>query len=546
MDGQTFLDNFGTIADAPDGVDRLRGLILNLAVRGRLVEQRLEDAAVRVTWSVDELRLAPEKLWNAPALDERLPNGWAAVPMAKLGTWGSGGTPTKSRAEYYGGRIPWVVIGDLNDGIVTACESTITDLGLAESSARLIPPGAVLIAMYGSIGKAAIAGFECASNQAIAHCIPDGELISTEFLFLMVRSLQPRLFSLGKGAAQQNISQTVLKHLQVGVPPVAEQQRIVAKVDELMELCKDLEAHQQARHHVTARLRASSLDALMNAQADDDLHTAWSRIHANWEALIDRPQGLEELRRAILQLAMNGRLVVQDPGDEPAAALIARIAVEHADVRPSSRRAGRPIPGPTIDSSNSQRLPTGWVWARFGDVAQIDSNLVDPALHRHEPHVAPDNIEKRTGRLLLPVRSIGDDGVTSSKHQFRAGQILYSKIRPNLSKAVIVDFDGLCSADMYPINAWIDRQFLHAYILSEAFVQQVTREDNRLAMPKVNQSQLAQVLVPVPPLLEQARIVAAVNGLLGRVNELEELFRRRALMHGTLASAMCNEVVQTC
>ena len=87
----------------------------------------------------------------------------------------------------------------------------------------------------------------------------------------------------------------------------------MAKVDELMQLCDDLEARQQARHHITTRLRASSLDALTNAETDDDLHTAWSRIHTNWEALTDHPDSIDALRQTILQLAVRGRLVERDP-----------------------------------------------------------------------------------------------------------------------------------------------------------------------------------------------------------------------------------------
>src|SRR5690606_27250390 len=136
------------------------------------------------------------------------------------------------------------------------------------------------------------------------------------------------------------------------------------------------------------------------------------------------------------------------------------------------------------------------------------------------PHIAPNNIEKGTGRLL-PYGTVGEDGVMSSNHLFREGQLLYSKIRPNLSKVVIVDFDGLCSADMYPIRAHIHASFLKLAMLSTVVLAQVTRNDNRLAMPKVNKDQLNQFIVPVPPLGEQRRIVDKFARLMALCDELE-------------------------
>ena len=99
--------------------------------------------------------------------------GWSITELGSLGQWGSGGTPSRSILAYYeGGHIPWLVIGDLNEGIVFSAKATITEAGLENSSAKLLPPGVLLVAMYGSIGKTSITGVPCATNQAIAFCIP--------------------------------------------------------------------------------------------------------------------------------------------------------------------------------------------------------------------------------------------------------------------------------------------------------------------------------------------------------------------------------------
>ena len=155
-----------------------------------------------------------------------LPTGWHVATLGDVARWGSGGTPRAGTAAYYGGDIRWAVIGDLNDGIVSKTSGSITDLGLKESSAKLVPRGSVLIAMYGSIGKLGIAGVDLATNQAIAFAIPDPSL-DARFLFLYLLSQRRQLGAAGKGATQQNIGQGTLKAWLMPVPPLDEQRRIV-------------------------------------------------------------------------------------------------------------------------------------------------------------------------------------------------------------------------------------------------------------------------------------------------------------------------------
>lgn len=119
-------------------------------------------------------------------------------------------------------------------------------------------------------------------------------------------------------------------------------------------------------------------------------------------------------------------------------------------------------------------ISLGWIWANFSEVAHIAANLVDPAQWPDLPHIAPDNIERDTGKLL-PYRTVREDGVTSAKHRFYPGQLLYSKIRPYLNKCIRVDFEGLCSADMYPVDAFVNPKFLHHYMLTRRFVSEVSK-----------------------------------------------------------------------
>jgi type I restriction enzyme S subunit len=162
-------------------------------------------------------------------------------------------------------------------------------------------------------------------------------------------------------------------------------------------------------------------------------------------------------------------------------------------------------------------LPAGWEWATFKDVARVASNLTDPVDFPRSPHLAPNYVESGTGRLL-PYKTIAEDGVTSPKHRFFSGQIIYSKIRPYLAKAVLATFDGLCSADMYPIDSYIEPRYLFWWMLSPTFTANASSYQARTVLPKINERALAQLPVPVPPLAEQRRIVAALENHLSRLD----------------------------
>lgn len=161
-----------------------------------------------------------------------LPPGWTETTLGEVAKWGSGGTPKAGTAEYYGGEIPWSVIGDLNDGVVTSTSAAITAAGLANSSAKIVPPGSLLVAMYGSIGKLGITGLPMATNQAIAFAKPLEGVTTTRFLFWLVMWQRQAMASAGKGATQQNISQTILKSWPIPLPPLLEQHRIVEAIEE--------------------------------------------------------------------------------------------------------------------------------------------------------------------------------------------------------------------------------------------------------------------------------------------------------------------------
>jgi type I restriction enzyme, S subunit len=170
----------------------------------------------------------------------------------------------------------------------------------------------------------------------------------------------------------------------------------------------------------------------------------------------------------------------------------------------------------TVASANWQ-IPTGWAWCTFSDIAEIAQDLVDPAEVPNAPHIAPNHIESGT-RRLLPYTTVREDGVTSPKQRFTKGQILFTKIRPYLLKSVLADFDGVCSADMYPLwtKQTADSKYVLYWVTSPDFREIIAFHQGRTVLPKINQPSLNATPVPLPPLDEQHRIVAKIDSLSGK------------------------------
>lgn len=188
-----------------------------------------------------------------------------------------------------------------------------------------------------------------------------------------------------------------------------------------------------------------------------------------------------------------------------------------------------------------------WEEKEFSSIAEIKSNLVDVADYKDYPHIAPDNIEKETGKLL-EYHTIAEDGVISGKHRFFAGQILYSKIRPNLSKVIIVDFDGLCSADMYPIEAKGNTKFLWYQMLSDRFVDYASNSGSRTVLPKINQKGLSIIPMKICSIEEQNEVVIQIESRLSQATASETyienaLQQAEALRQSILKKAFSGELV---
>ena len=355
--------------------------------------------------------------------------------------------------------------GDLNDGVVTYIPESITEKAIAETSVRLNPVGTVLIAMYGAtIGRIGLLGIAATTNQACCACIVERQIYN-RYLFFYLMAQREHFRSLGGGGAQPNISKDIITSYPFPVPPLAEQRRIVAKIDELFAI----------------------VDSMGNAA--DGLNFAAKRLD-----------------KKILDLAIRGKLVPQDPNDEPASELVKRIAASH---KSPSKNQSEPI-NPPFD------IPGSWEWVRLGTITNygqcksIDAKSISPDTWSLDL----EEIEKDTGRLLAR-RTAAEKKSTSSKHIFCRGMVLYSKLRTYLNKVLVADMDGVCTSEIVPISVvdGVCPEYLCLVLTSQYFLQYTASRGYGVKMPRVGTNDMRSALIPLPPLYEQKRIVKRVEEL---------------------------------
>ena len=244
-----------------------------------------------------------------------VPEGWVWATLGEVGTWQSGGTPSRSNKTYYGGNIPWLKTGDLNDGLISYIPESITEEAVANSSAKINPTGSVLIAMYGAtIGKLGILTFPATTNQACCACIEFNAIIQL-YLFYFLLSQRNEFIAKGGGGAQPNISKEIIVNTFIPLPPLSEQQRIVMEIEKWFALIDQVE------------------------HGKSDLQTV-----------------IKQAKSKILDLAIHGKLVQQNHNDEPAIELLKRI---NPDFTP-------------CDNGHYENLPNGWGVCRLEDIVDYE------------------------------------------------------------------------------------------------------------------------------------------------------------------------------
>ena len=223
-------------------IKQAKAKVLDLAIHGKLVPQDPNDEPASEL--LKRINPKAEITCDTPQYG-KLPKGWCETLLGNIGNWQSGATPSRLRKDYYNGDIPWLKTGDLNDSVIKSIPETITRKALKETSVKLNPTGSVLIAMYGAtIGKIGILALPATTNQACCACVD--YMCDKMFLFYFLLANRKRFVAMGGGGAQPNISKEKITNTHIPLPPLSEQHRIVAKIEELFVHFDKIESSLQA------------------------------------------------------------------------------------------------------------------------------------------------------------------------------------------------------------------------------------------------------------------------------------------------------------
>ncbi|MDB9066386.1 restriction endonuclease subunit S [Parabacteroides merdae] len=463
----------------------LRQKILDLAIHGKLVPQDPNDEPASVLLErikVEKERLIKEgkikrskksaKTSDTPHYENvpfEVPDNWVWMTLGEVGTWQSGGTPSRSNKTYYGGNIPWLKTGDLNDGLISDIPESITEEAVANSSAKINPAGSVLIAMYGAtIGKLGILTFPATTNQACCACI-EFNAITQLYLFYFLLSQRNGFIAKGGGGAQPNISKEIIVNTFIPLPPLSEQQRIVMEIEKWFALIDQVE------------------------QGKADLQNT-----------------IKQTKSKILDLAIHGKLVPQDPNDEPAIKLLKRINPDFT---------------PCDNGHYTFEIPKSWMWCKLGDIAQSNIGLT------YKPTDITDN-----GIPVYRSNNIRDRKIDKSdlvrvnapileKQFLNIGDLLIcvrNGSRRLIGKCAIIEeldeatsfgaFMAVCRSEY---NQWIFN------LLNTIYFDRYLDDSNSTAINQITQRMLLALPIPLPPLAEQQRIVQKIEELFSVLDNIQ-------------------------
>jgi type I restriction enzyme S subunit len=431
------------------------------------------------------------------------------VPLGEVCKTTSGGTPSRSKPEYFQGTIPWVKSGELPDGMVVQNSEYITDEAISNSSAKLLPAGTLLVALYGAtVGKLGILSRPAATNQAVCAIFPS-EAIDTKFLFLYLLAKRHWLIGQAAGGAQPNISQAVVRSLLVPVIPRPAQHGIVA----------ELEKH-------LSRL--------------DEAVTNLQRVKAN----------LKRYKASVLKDAVEGRLVPTEAelsgregrSFETGEQLLQRIL----EARRSNWRGRGKFRSPEMAERDASILPEGWTWSSIDQLAEVGTGAtpnrskVEYWSNGDVPWVTSgvangDYVDKASE--LVTQRALAETNLTL----YPAGTLLIAMYGEGKTRGKCAELRIPATTNQALAALQVDAQ-VRVYVrhFLELNYEEMRKVASGGVQPNLNLSLVRAVAVPLPPLAEQGRIVAEVDRRLSLVRGVEadvdiNLKRAQALRQAALA-----------
>ena len=469
-----------------------------------------------------------------------MPNGWEWGRLPGISNYKPGKTPSTKNPIFWSDNedeIPWVSISDMEHfGFVKSTTKKITQEAVDQVfKYESIAAGSLLMSFKLTIGKISILNIDAYHNEAIISIQPFSG-INRDYLFKIL----PTRAQAGntKNALMGNtLNATSLSLLLIPIPPTAEQNRIVAKVDELMALCDKLEQKQADSNAAHQTLVETLLETLTASANYKELQENWSRVEKHFNTLFTTENNIKQLKQTILQLAVMGKLVPQDPNDEPTNVLLEKIAKEKVRLINEGVIREQKPPSKITNEETSDNLPKGWEIVRFGTVTfNRDSERI------------PLSVEERKGRsgeydyygasgvidsiddflFDKPLLLIGEDGANLINRSTPIAFMARGKYWVNNHAHVI---DGISEIFLLYLCLHINAINLEPYVTGTA-------------QPKMNQTKMNSIVLALPPIAEQVRIVAKVDELMSLCDKLKERVNDSQKTQNLLADAIVEQAVQ--
>tara|TARA_B110000046_G_scaffold33534_1_gene36140 strand:- start:533 stop:2302 length:1770 start_codon:yes stop_codon:yes gene_type:complete len=532
------------------GVKKLRELILDLAVRGLLVPQDLNDAPTSVL--VNKIAAEREQRINAGTMkkpkelntitDEEkifnVPNTWTYHRLGEIATIIRGITfPASEKSQISAtGRVACIRTTNVQDRIEWDDLLFIRTEYVKREDQYLLQ-GDIVISMANSrelVGKVALVSTPPATKSSFGGflAVIRTKGFSPDFLMYQLRSTAIRqnlIDSASQTTNIANISMGKLNPLVIGVPPLAEQHRIVAKVDELMALCDTLEQQQEDSIQAHETLVEALLEALTSAVDADAFQDAWQRISEYFDVLFTTEHSIDKLKETILQLAVMGKLVPQDPSDEPASVLLEKISIEKKKLVTEGKIKKSKTLGPITDKDLPFVLPSGWSWCRLPEIGELARGKSkhrprnDPSLYSGGdiPLVQTGDVA-RASKIINTYSSLYNQKGLSQSRMWPAGTMCIT-IAANIADSGLLGFDA-CFPDsvvgFIPLGCQLDVRYFE-YFLRTAKAN-LEKFAPSTAQKNINLEILGSLLVPLPPQQELNRIIAKIDQLMALCDQLKE------------------------
>ncbi|MDQ0042323.1 restriction endonuclease subunit S [Variovorax boronicumulans] len=547
------LSNLDLLATAPGGVARLRELILTLAVQGKLLSQDPADEPASMLLQkirAEKARLIAEGRikWDKPlaeiAEDEKpfeLPSSWAWVRLADV-VRVLNGRAYRKQELLDAGPIPVLRVGNL----FTSNHWYYSDLEL--DSEKYCEEGDLLYAWSASFGPFIWRGPRAIFHYHIWKLEPWApHFFDAGYFHKFLAEKTAEIKAAGHGVSMVHMTKEKMEKIVVPYPPLAEQSRIVTRVEELMRLCDALEAKGRLEATQHAQLVSTLLGTLTASTTPEELVENWQRVAQHFDLLLDRPEAIDALEQTLLQLAVRGLLVPQDATDEPATTLLARIRSEKDRLVAEGKiKRDKPLP-PITDKEKPFELPVGWVWVPIDALANVGSGTT-PSRDNPAYFIGGKTPWVTSGETGQPFIDATEQHITELALQqtsltvYPPGSLIVAMYGQGKTRGQVAELrisattNQACAA-----ICLVERSDAHrAYVklVFEKSYDEIRELSAGGAQPNLNVGKVKSTLIPLPPLAEQSRVVARVTALRGLCSDLRQRLKAAQVTQSHLAQAL--------